>query len=224
MILNNLLNWKAYVDKNVPTNAGSYINSDLGMKDPSGNKALVLTNSPQSDYYKLITNWALKYGLSVKVGTGTTAPTAADYNMESDATGSFTNYTYTYTTGTEDGYMTTVFTVTGVNSTANPITITEIGLFKEAYTNNDHKSIMLVRELLETPKVVAAGEMFTLIITWAEGQTPAANTRSIKVVDTKSVSTESEEEPKEIEEKKEDLEKDILEEEEPGEQRKYLME
>lgn len=225
MILNNYINWKAYIEKNVPyPNSGLYL--DLGIYNLSGSKSSLYVACGSSSYGNLISNWGLKYGLSIRVGSGDTPPEASDSSLASDITSSLSNYNVSYTVGAEDGYMTTVFTVAGTNVSADSITIKEIGITKEPVADVSG-AVMLIRELLDTPKVVASGETFSLTITWAEGEPVTTNTRSLN----KSVTIESDKtkdiikddielEPKE---ESEELQEEELE-EEPGEQRKYLME
>ena len=70
----------------------------------------------------------------------------------------------------EEGFKTQI-TITGQNNGVNTITLTEIGICKPIYdTNPDSPScyILLTHDLLETPKVVAPGDNFSLTFEWVE--------------------------------------------------------
>lgn len=95
--------------------------------------------------------------LYIKVGTGTTAPTENDYELQTVNTdvscdtvviGNSANYTKTYT-------------ATFSNPTNSDITIAEVGLYGnimfDAY-NEDYMDVLLDRTVLDTPITIPAGE------------------------------------------------------------------
>lgn len=71
-------------------------------------------------------------GISVRVGTGDTEPTAEDYNIESPAEG--VTVTAIATATTQGG--TKIYTATIANTTQEEINIKEAGLFLSFYPNN----------------------------------------------------------------------------------------
>lgn len=97
------------------------------------------------------------YNLYLKVGTGTTAPTENDYELQTVNTdvscdvvvvGNSANYTKTYT-------------ATFSNPTNSDITITEVGLYANIMYNSrgeSYKDVLLDRTVLTTPITIPAGE------------------------------------------------------------------
>jgi hypothetical protein len=95
--------------------------------------------------------------LYMKVGTGTTAPTENDYELnnintdvscDSVVAGSSANYTKTYTA---------IFS----NPTTSDITVTEVGLYgKVCYDSRSsyYMIVLLARTVLDTPITIPAGE------------------------------------------------------------------
>lgn len=87
---------------------------------------------------------------TIKVGTGTTAPTADDYNLEDEATG----VTCDSVSVGLSGNLTKIYTGTFANSTSSDVNITELGLFLK----NNYYSFMLDRTILSTPITIPAGQ------------------------------------------------------------------
>lgn len=95
--------------------------------------------------------------LYLKVGTGTTAPTENDYELQTVNTdvscdtvivGNSANYTKTYT-------------ATFSNPTNSDITVTEVGLYANIMYNSRNESymdVLLDRTVLTTPITIPAGE------------------------------------------------------------------
>lgn len=95
-------------------------------------------------------------GISVRVGTGDTEPTAEDYNIETPAEG--ITVTAIATEPTQGG--TKIYTATIANKTQEDINIKEVGLFLAFYPN--HNQINLY--MLDRTKVditIPAGETKT---------------------------------------------------------------
>lgn len=113
----------------------------------------------------------LRSGLTTKIGSGTTAPTATDTSPDVDETSNFINYVETFNTTAENGKIVTTAVVTGTNNTASDITITEIMLYKGCIGNNGNFITVLVpitRELLQTPITVPPNKGFTLTFEWVD--------------------------------------------------------
>lgn len=110
-------------------------------------------------------------GLSIVLGTGDTPPDLSDFGLANDVTSSL-NISCAVNTGAENGALKTVLTVSGTNSTGSEITIKEFGIAKDYYcgssgTSSTYKKHLIARELLNEPKVVGAGEPFTLTFEWS---------------------------------------------------------
>lgn len=114
---------------------------------------------------------SLRYDTSFRIGTGTTAVTADDYNLENDVTDSFTQQSYQLSQMvTNDGKFETAFKFSGVNNSGNSITITEVGIRKYHHQNNSGNQFtyLIFRDLLPTPITVEAGQSINLIVKIAE--------------------------------------------------------
>ena len=125
-----------------------------------------------SDQQYPYSNIQLKTGLNGRVGTGETAPTLTDYALATDVTASFSNFTVTVNTTYSNGQEITTAVFTGNNNTGNAITIKEVGLYKpinSGGTASSYVNTMLVREVLDTPIELAAGDGFNFAFTWDEG-------------------------------------------------------
>lgn len=115
------------------------------------------------------------YEMSAQVGTGTTAPTADDYCLETDVTSSFTSAvsSVSFTTNAEGHFVITV-TWSGTNATSSDIVLTEIGVVKVLgdKTNTSStgasgmtmRTVMMARHVLATPVTVAAGQGTTITV------------------------------------------------------------
>ena len=121
-------------------------------------------------------NYTLHKNLLPRLGTGDTEVNAEDYCLANDVTSSFSNLTATRsevvstdTDGIPNAKI--VFAIAGVNSSADSITIKEIGLYKVITfyaSGNSNQNILFVRHVLDTPITVAAGDSFTLPLQWIE--------------------------------------------------------
>lgn len=79
-------------------------------------------------------------GISVRVGTGDTEPTAEDYNIETPAEG--ITVTAIATAPTQGG--TKIYTATIANTTQEDINIKEVGLFFSFYPDDTGKDIFML--------------------------------------------------------------------------------
>lgn len=173
MILNNYRLWRAY------TMSHKYLSGDqspnpntvnIGVKSIGGETS---NNMGISTVFanEAATNWDLS-NLTSYIGDGTTEPTAMDWWMESNKTNSFTNINRTTNISSDAGVWKLVHTISGVNNSASPITISEIGITKKLYCSgypyNVFVEFMFVHALLEQPIVVSAGKGFTLTFEWVE--------------------------------------------------------
>lgn len=183
MVLNNYIKAKAFFESHHNTFDASQYSlgyTNPGIQNDNGDtfNLVYITNTNQT-YSELVARmYSIKEDLSYVVGTGTTTPVASDYQLENDITSSLSNYNYTQATSFEDGKCRTIVTITGTNNTGSSQTITEIGVRKRYYYayiipptsvgENEHYDCLIIRHLLNTPKVVPDGEGFTITFQWDE--------------------------------------------------------
>ena len=166
MLTNNYLLIQTYYASN------GYVN-DAQNTDISGTKDLEGTNRP----FYIGTAWSqtINYNasprkkLSIALGTGTTAISNTDYCLDNDISDDL-DLTCVINTGSEGGAIKTVLTVSGTNTTENEVTIKEFGILKEYMVGPGtltYVNYLIAREFLKTPKVVGAGQPFTLTFEWS---------------------------------------------------------
>ena len=165
MLVNNYYLIQSYFDKNGFTGGGSDSTTISGTKDyidgqncPMGTGALYANS-----------NACTRRLLSVVLGTGNTAPSLMDYQLENDISSSL-SLSCSVNTGAENGTIKTVLAISGINGTNSEVTIKEFGIIKEYYANKggfQNVKHLIARELLKTPKVVGAGEPFTITFEWS---------------------------------------------------------
>lgn len=180
MILNNYWNYLNYISKNDPPTTATQITMGLvynlsGYKYRDGSSgsynAALYIDPPADDSYS---SWVIRKNLGVRVGHGTTAPTADDYKIESDDTDSFTSFSATVSSACSDGKLTMSIAISGINNTNDNITISEFIIYKPVRTYYWNGSayyianIAFVREVLDTPIVVGPGESLSKVIRWEQ--------------------------------------------------------
>jgi len=168
MILTNYRNWQAYISY-VPFALENQTH-EIGVKDLDGASApLYKTGGTSNTSFE---NYSLMQGLSARLGTGTTEPTASDVCLEEDITSSITNLNVTTNVQSSGSVISAVITITGQNLTSSEIVITELGIVRSMITGYGggliRKTVMLIRELLEQPLTVPSGEGFSLTFSWEE--------------------------------------------------------
>ena len=170
MILNNYWAIKGFTQQNAPTASSSYATTDIGLKDLSGNAAGFPNQVNGSNTSAIAPNWIALYNASAKVGTGTAQPAADDYDIDIDATDDFTNYTVTINSNANNGELTTVVTISGINTSGSDVTISEVLIYRELYNPqlSQQPKIAIVHEKLSSPITVPNGSGFSLIISWKE--------------------------------------------------------
>jgi len=171
MVLNNY--WKFLTVTSVNHYVAGQGNATLnsGCTDIIGNTNVQIRHRSQGAGYGYGINFNIREGITVRLGTGTTTPTANDYCLSGDITSSISSLNYVMTLSSDEEGFKTQITVTGQNNGINTITLTEIGLCKPTYDSSpDSPSnyILLTHDLLETPKVVAPGDNFSLTFEWVE--------------------------------------------------------
>lgn len=175
MITNNFFNLLGYIRANapawVPSGGGVALYADIGLKNTSGN-AISFQYASYNDNLELqltLKNWRPWANLSAKVGTGTTEPAATDYNIENDASSNISGLTTTFNINAGNNAATLTLSISGINNSAAPLTLTEVCIFKDINIASG-ATCMILREMLPNPLIVPAGSGFTITLTWAEGQ------------------------------------------------------
>lgn len=158
MVLQNYWAWHKYIQTTV-TSAVTL----QGVKDMSGNTVTQLYGG--SNQWR--SNSILNSLVALVFGTGTTAPTAEDYALETDATASFVA-SLTTLVNYDSAKNEFIFSATVTNTTADDIIISEIGVRKGIYstTTDTPQNVLFAREVLQTPITVAAGETKTINYVW----------------------------------------------------------
>ena len=100
-------------------------------------------------------------GFVLFVGTGETAESATDYQLDTPVELSVTNASCTHT-----AYNQTLVTRTFQNNTANAVTVKEVGLYLFAHqgssTETDfYPTVMLGRKVLDVPVTLEVGDTYT---------------------------------------------------------------
>lgn len=112
--------------------------------------------------YVHYTSTANTNGWWVDIGFGDTAPTASDYKLaDSNA---LDNPTLNFVSGTNYRPTGKLIALTGTfqNNTTNAVTVKEVGLCSRNGTQANN--VLLVREVLDTPIVMAPGEIRSFTI------------------------------------------------------------
>lgn len=144
--------------------AGQKTDYVIPIRDADGSRY----NARLSDgVWPAINNYDYNYG--IKVGSGTTAPTEDDYKLESFLADIVNNVIVFRTSGNvvitrgytnDTPYIT--FSITVTNTSANAVTISEIGMFGWAAVSiagtASMTTVMLDRTLLDTPVTIPAGD------------------------------------------------------------------
>ena len=170
MILSNY--WKYLYD--YTANNFQWINSandpnPTTYKNLSGNPitGVSVKGSNNAGTVNVTENYNPRANLFGLVGTGTQEVDVDDYDLTSRlAIATSTNIALSYNS---DGY-TTLVTVSGLNSSGDDITITEVGIAK-ALLDKDGNIVdrtLIAKKLLDTPITVADGDVFTVTYDWIE--------------------------------------------------------
>ena len=167
MLLDNYWNLITYISTNLP-NQNQYAGVDLQLKNIN-NESFSILAGPSSSYAE--TNWSVRYGISLHIGTGTTDPLSNDYCLESDITSSMFNVQQTVNSIYSDGQFRTALTISGNNNTGSSITISEIGVVKSMYkfvapSSYGATNILLSHDLLENQLIVPNGRGFLIVYDW----------------------------------------------------------
>ena len=180
MVLNNYWLIKTYTEVNTMISTAYTVN--LGNVNMSGSTSQIFVNVGTGSSAASFMSYAnparcIKTDLKAVLGTGTTTPQPNDYRLANDVTSSFSNLATVCSTSSDGSSEVTTLTISGTNTSGSDVTINEIGIYKDIYTNSsgNYSSFLLVREVLAEPFTVLAGSSFTKTFTWTEGSSAAAN-------------------------------------------------
>lgn len=174
MILNNYWKWLYELRDGFSVSEQSLVKTDTTIKNLSGNYIKIVKRANLNAYtiIPIIYNFTLRNNLSIRVGSGTNAESADDYNLGDDKTAQISNYTNTINVSFTDNSLKAVISVSGVNNSETPITISEVGIVKTLGTGYNSSletdNVLIARKLLTTPLTVGAGNSFSLTFEWIE--------------------------------------------------------
>lgn len=176
MILNNYWNLMAGMAGITP-GFDRTVNQQIGVRNMTNGDEIGVTVGWPTNFPGVLStmcqNWNPRANLSAVFGSGTTEPSATDYQLASDTTANFSNINVTINTSADGASISTVVTISGTNVSGDSITITEVGIAKAIESANGGTEpaltdSLMVRHLLDTPKTVANNESFTLTLEWLE--------------------------------------------------------
>ena len=164
MYNNNYWILRAYGEgKSAPNN---YAILDIGLKNKSDENQQIYVIGGNASNPQYGAPWNIALVSRLVVGTGTTAATAADVDLEEDVTSSFSNLARSCTTAADGESLKTNYEISGVNSTEAPITISEIGIETLVKNpSNVNVYILTARKVFSEPMTVGAGASFSLTVT-----------------------------------------------------------
>ena len=174
MVLNNYYSWRSTVDR---VEGNGYIT----VVNDAGNQVTIFSNynyNWQRYNMSLVPNNGDDKILFVTIGTGTATPTLDNYcltdilSTTSNSSGaSITNYSYSIqTSSTADDARTTIV-ISGVNNTGSTITISELGLYKKMWYQEDvdrYYNVYFIRETLNNPIEVPPHRGFFIAFEWVQ--------------------------------------------------------
>lgn len=176
MILNNYWNLMAGMAGITPS-FDDVVTQQIGVRNMVDGGEINVTTGWLTNFPDVLPtmcqNWNPRANLSAVFGAGTTEPSPTDYRLASDTTANFSNINVTINTSADGASISTVVTISATNTSGSPIEITEVGITKaiesaDSGTKPAPTNSLMVRHLLDTPKMVANNESFTLTLEWLE--------------------------------------------------------
>jgi len=164
MFTRNYYNWQEFYQKNFDKLGSTYSSiASIGVVNLSGIAFDVQVWQGNNIQQKL-QNASYLMNVEIRLGTGNTAATTSDYNLENDITSSLNMSTYVAGNASNDGIH-VVFTIGGTNTTSSDVVIKEIGFIKNFYisTNTNTTPSLFNRTVLDTPETIEAGENFSFV-------------------------------------------------------------
>lgn len=163
MILTNY--WKLTRELDNASNLSEYLTLENDIKNDAG-ATIPNIYYGVAYYYSLL----MRKELSIKVGSGNTAPTLEDYGLETPIANTDMTVTTVWSTTNGNTSIETTGLVTLSNISESDITVKEIILTKGVRQNNPNADVDVAffREVLENPITVGAGESKTISVLWKE--------------------------------------------------------
>ena len=178
MLLTNYWNYVNIFGKSIPSISDYYIyaNGIKFMDDPSHTYGLVYGLNGGSDAticQKASENYAIRYNLEICLGTGDTAVATSDDNLASEIpSATIPDLTSVISTGVDQTVLKLTAVISGTNASANAITIKELGIYKNVYTESiwstDFRGLLFVRHVLQSPIVVQPSQGFSFAFEWVD--------------------------------------------------------
>lgn len=180
MVLNNYKKWKMGMESYFYIwNSSSVTKTimDLGMFDYNGhdrwtaigfNTYMVAVDNYNAIYDQTRIDKNFKFA----IGAGDAPISADDYCLHDDITDCFTNLVFNYNPALYDDQLERTFTISGVNNTANPYTISQVGYVKGLQTTNDStwtlRDFLMAVIPLDAPLTVQPHEGFAITVKWID--------------------------------------------------------
>ena len=173
MILNNYYNFAGNLNKySMTVVSDSNASADMGVVDTSGTSFNPQYQGNNYTYSAQMAEQARPFrGLGVLLGVGTTPATANDYSLEDDITSDISSLDVDVNVAGTNGQTKVVITVSGVNASGASISISEIGVYKDIYTDwsqDTSSRCLFIRHNLNNPVSVADGGSFSLTFEWVQ--------------------------------------------------------
>ncbi len=171
MILKNYWNYRTAVENKTFRNGESYSELVTGAKMINGNDVILLA-AASGGYYQYGEDYSLRTQLTLRVGSGDTAPADTDYALENDVTNNISDYQVNVLTSSDDNSYKTIITASGMCNSENGLTIREIGVGKSFHNKSMPTQIdgptLFIRHILDEPITLVYGDRFSLVFEWDE--------------------------------------------------------
>lgn len=126
-------------------------------------------NTDSDSYF--VMNMKPLYDLGIAIGTGTTEVLPQNWKLAQDITSSL-NPNITTNVGSDDRGIRVVSTISGTNTLSSSVTITEVGVYKNIYSDCynavKNEKCLFVRHLLDEPITLASGESYSFTFEWVQ--------------------------------------------------------
>lgn len=180
MVLNNYKKWKMGMESYFylwANQSGTKAVMDLGMINYNGhanNTAVGFNVQALSSQNMNLAYDQLRIDKNFKfaIGAGDAPISADDYCLHDDITDCFTNLVFNYNPALYDDQLERTFTISGVNNTANPYTISQVGYVKGLQTTVESTwttiDFLMAVIPLDAPLTVNPHEGFAITVKWID--------------------------------------------------------
>ena len=167
MILKNYWNYRTAVENKAFKINEGYSELVTGAKAIDGSNVVLCGGTAGGDYYQYGEDYSLRTRLTLRVGSGNTAPTDTDYALENDVTNNISDYQVNVLTSSDDNSYKTIITASGMCNSENGLTIREIGVGKPYHNPMSPDQILgptlFIRHILDDPITLVYGDRFSLV-------------------------------------------------------------